>query len=54
MIRFMFWDSNEQSNITLVSMAESMAAPPDVAKFVAIETPTAEILGEPDNAASCT
>ena len=48
-IRFMFWDPDEHPNITLVSMAESMAAPPDDAKFVAIDTRTAEILGEPDN-----
>lgn len=48
-IRFMFWDPEEHPNITLVSMAESMSAPPDDARYVAIDNRTAAVLGEPSN-----
>jgi uncharacterized iron-regulated membrane protein len=48
-IRFMFWDPDEHPNVTLVSMAESMDAPPDDARFIAIDTRTAQILGEPND-----
>jgi uncharacterized iron-regulated membrane protein len=46
-IRFMFWDADEHPHITLVSMAESMDAPPEASHNVAIDSRTASVLGEP-------
>lgn len=46
-IRFMFWEQDEHPHVTLVSMAESMDAPPDAGKIVLIDSRTAKILDEP-------
>ena len=48
-IRFMFWDQQEHPNITLVSMAEKMDAPPDDSHLIAFDSRTAAILGEPND-----
>ncbi|MCB5190938.1 PepSY domain-containing protein [Methylobacillus arboreus] len=46
-IRFMFWEQDEHPHVTLVSMAESMDAPPDDGKIVLIDSRTAKVLDEP-------
>jgi len=46
-IRYMFWDADHHPNLTLVSMASSMEAPPDENNFVVVDSRTAEILDEP-------
>ena len=43
-IRFMFWDAKEHPNLTFVSMAASMKAPPDEDRSVVIDTRTAQVL----------
>lgn len=45
-IRFMFWDAKEHPNLTFVSMAASMDAPPDDDHGIAIDTRTAQVLEE--------
>lgn len=46
-IRFMFWEQDEHPHVTMVSMAESMDAPPDAGKIVLIDSRTANVLDEP-------
>jgi uncharacterized iron-regulated membrane protein len=48
-IRYMLWDPEEHPNVTLVSMAERMDAPPDDSKFVALDSRTGAVLGEPND-----
>lgn len=46
-IRFMFWEQDEHPHVTMVSMAETMDAPPDAGKVVLIDSRTAKVLDEP-------
>lgn len=46
-IRFMFWEQDEHPHVTMVSMAETMDAPPDAGKLVLIDSRTAKVLDEP-------
>ncbi|MFT3801558.1 MAG: PepSY domain-containing protein [Burkholderiaceae bacterium] len=46
-IRYMFWDAEEHPNITYVSMAHALDAPPDENFAVVIDTRTARVLDEP-------
>ena len=46
-IRFMIWDQADHPNLTFVSMAESMDAPLDDARFLVIDSRTAAVLDEP-------
>ncbi len=47
-IRYAFWDEEEHPHMTLVSMADSMSAPPEVSNLVTIDNRTAKILQEPN------
>lgn len=46
-IRFMSWDAEEHPDLTLVSMARALDAPPDDHKPVVLDTRTAQVLDEP-------
>jgi len=46
-IRFMFWDAEDHPNMTHISMAKSLDAPPDEFQTVLVDSRTAEILDEP-------
>lgn len=46
-IRYMFWDAEEHPNITFVSMAKTIDAPPDENIDVVIDSRTARVLDEP-------
>ncbi len=46
-IRYMFWDAEEHPNLTYVSMARTLDAPPDENFPVVIDTRTAQVLDEP-------
>jgi uncharacterized iron-regulated membrane protein len=46
-IRYMFWDQEEHPNLTYVSMASGVDAPPDENHAVVIDSRTAEVLDEP-------
>ncbi|MBN9463144.1 MAG: PepSY domain-containing protein [Burkholderiales bacterium] len=46
-IRFMFWDREEHPNLTFVSMASSVDAPPDENNAVVVDSRTAKVLDEP-------
>jgi len=46
-IRYMFWDPEEHPNLTYVSMASSVDAPPDENNAVVVDSRTAQVLDEP-------
>jgi len=46
-IRYMFWEQDEHPDITYVSMASAVDAPPDESHAVIIDSRTAEVLDEP-------
>lgn len=46
-IRYMFWEQDEHPDITYVSMASAVDAPPDENNAVIIDSRTAEVLDEP-------
>jgi len=46
-IRYMFWDQDEHPNITYVSMASAVDAPPEENNAVVIDSRTAKVLDEP-------
>lgn len=46
-IRFMFWEQDEHPDVTLVSMAKTVDAPPDDSNIVLIDTRTAKVLDAP-------
>ena len=46
-IRFMFWDAEEHPNVTFVSMAKALDAPPDEFSSLLIDSRTAKVLDEP-------
>lgn len=46
-IRYMFWDPEEHPNLTYVSMAGSVDAPPDENNAVVVDSRTAQVLDEP-------
>ncbi|HEY3402468.1 MAG TPA: PepSY domain-containing protein [Ohtaekwangia sp.] len=46
-IRYMFWQKDEHPNVVLVSLADSLNAPPDVANFVSMDERTGEVLQQP-------
>jgi uncharacterized iron-regulated membrane protein len=46
-IRYMFWQKDEHPNVVLVSMADSIDAPPTVAKFASLDERTGEVLQRP-------
>lgn len=47
-IRFMFWDNEEHPNMSFVSMAKSMDAPPDEFISLVIDSRTAALLDAPE------
>lgn len=46
-IRYMFWEQDEHPNITYVSMAKSVDAPPEENNAVLVDSRTAKVLDEP-------
>ena len=46
-IRYMFWDQDEHPDITYVSMASAVDAPPDENNAVVVDSRTAQVLDEP-------
>lgn len=46
-IRFMFWDQEEHPDLTYVSMASRIDAPPEESNSVVIDSRTAKVLDEP-------
>jgi len=46
-IRYMFWEQDEHPNITYVSMASSIDAPPEENNAVLVDSRTARVLDEP-------
>lgn len=46
-IRYMFWDQDEHPDITYVSMASAVDAPPEENNAVVIDSRTAKVLDEP-------
>lgn len=46
-IRFVYWDE-EQPNMVMLSMADSLTAPPDVSNLVVVDDRTAKVLHEPE------
>jgi uncharacterized iron-regulated membrane protein len=48
-VRYMFWDEAEHPNITMVSMASRVDAPPDEFWTVAIDSRTAQVLDQPND-----
>ncbi|ADU97883.1 PepSY domain-containing protein [Alicycliphilus denitrificans] len=46
-IRYMFWDPEEHPNLTYVSMASRVDAPPDENNAVVVDSRTAQVLDEP-------
>lgn len=46
-IRYMFWEQDEHPDLTYVSMASAVDAPPDENNAVLIDSRTAEVLEEP-------
>lgn len=45
-VRYMFWQ-DEHPNVVLVSLADSIDAPPDVANFVSLDERTGQVLQQP-------
>jgi uncharacterized iron-regulated membrane protein len=48
-VRYMFWDEDEHPNVTLVSMASRIDAPPDEFWNVALDSRTARVLDQPND-----
>jgi uncharacterized iron-regulated membrane protein len=46
-VRYMFWQKDEHPNIVLISMADSIDAPPTVANFASLDERTGEVLQQP-------
>src|SRR3546814_13795837 len=46
-IRYMFWEQNEHPDITYVSMASAVDAPPEENNAVIVDSRTAKVLDEP-------
>lgn len=46
-IRYMFWEQDEHPDITYVSMASAVDAPPEENNAVVVDSRTAKVLGEP-------
>jgi uncharacterized iron-regulated membrane protein len=46
-IRYMFWQKDEHPNVVLVSLADSIDAPPTQANFVSLDERTGQVLTQP-------
>lgn len=46
-VRYMFWQPDDHPNTVLVSMADSIDAPPEVANFASLDERTGEVLNQP-------
>ena len=47
-IRYVYWD-DEQPNLVMLSMSDSLNAPPEVSNLVVVDERTAKVLQEPEN-----
>ncbi|CAM4331640.1 PepSY domain-containing protein [Bordetella tumbae] len=48
-VRYMFWDEDEHPNVTLVSMASRIDAPPEEYWLVSLDSRTAQVLDQPND-----